>query len=47
MEFENEEEEKEQIFNPNKFNKWVNKQESDIIRNYLKIISFFKHHLHC
>ena len=42
MEFENEEEEKEQIFNPNKFNKWVNKQESDINKELFKNHFFFQ-----
>ena len=47
MEFEDEEEEEEEtITDANKFNKWVNKQETKT-NNDLKIISFFKHHLHC
>ena len=37
MEFEKEEEEeKEKIFNANKFNKWVNKQETDINKELFK-----------
>ena len=42
MEFENEEEEKEQIFNLNKFNKWVNKQETDINKELFKNHFFFQ-----
>ena len=36
MEFEKEKEEEEKIFNANKFNKWVNKQETDINKELFK-----------
>ena len=41
MEFEKEEEE-EKIFSTNKFNKWVNKQETDINKELFKNHFFFQ-----
>ena len=42
MEFEEEEKEKERIFNVNKFNKWVNKQETYINKELFKNYFFLQ-----